>query len=437
MIDTTTRPAGLTREAVEELARRRAEPDWLRRLRLDAFAAYEATPLDDIPTGNWRRANLKGLDLEHQAALSGDATVPASASTIEVAARLVQMDGATVEARLDPALAARGVRVLDLPAALRDAALADRVQSAFGQVVAPTTDKFTALHYAFLNAGAVVHVPRNVVVDRPIALEWRFAQPELAAFVHVLVLVDDGAEVAVLDASASEAREGAPLASGVVEIAAGRGAQVRYVRLQDWAADVWDFSAQRATLGPDAHLRTLNAALGARHSRTAIQVALEGNGSQADILGLVPGTGRQHADFQTLQDHHGSATRSDLVIHNALDDQASTNFTGLIRINADARQTESSQEQKNVLLSPKAKADSDPKLEILNNDVVRCTHGAAVGPIDPEALFYLESRGLPRDEALDLLLEGFFQTVVEKLEMPQLQISVWEAVQRKLRRAEG
>jgi Fe-S cluster assembly protein SufD len=177
--------------------------------------------------------------------------------------------------------------------------------------------------------------------------------------------------------------------------------------------------------------------LGARLSRSTIQVVLQGNGAQADILGVVPGAGRQHADFQTLQDHVGSATRSDLFINTALDDQSSTNFTGLIRINPSARQTESSQQQRNVLLSPKAKADSDPKLEILNNDVVRCTHGASVGPLDPEILFYLQSRGLPHNEALDLLLEGFFQSVVEKLEMPSLQIKVWDAVQRKLRSQEG
>src|SRR5207244_13546643 len=120
---------------------------------------------------------------------------------------------------------------------------------------------------------------------------------------------------------------------------------------------------------------------------------------------------KNHIDLQTLQDHCGDATRNNLAIHDALRDRASANFTGLIRINKSAHQTESSQEQKNILLSDGAKADSDPKLEILNNDVIRCTHGASVGPVDPESVFYLESRGLDRSTAEQLIVDGFFQSV--------------------------
>jgi Fe-S cluster assembly protein SufD len=155
---------------------------------------------------------------------------------------------------------------------------------------------------------------------------------------------------------------------------------------------------------------------------------LEGRGAQADLLGLVDGRGRQYVDFETLQEHFGDATRSDLVIHNALRDRSSANFTGLIRINKSAHQTESSQEQKNILLSERSKADSDPKLEILNNDVVRCTHGAAVGPVDQEMVFYLQSRGLDRPEAEQLIVEGFFQSTLRKLDLPAVEDAVWSAM---------
>jgi Fe-S cluster assembly protein SufD len=163
-------------------------------------------------------------------------------------------------------------------------------------------------------------------------------------------------------------------------------------------------------------------------SRNTVQVVLEGRGSQADLLGVVDIGGRQHVDFQTLQEHYGDATRSDLVIHDALRDRASANFTGLIRINKSAHQTESSQEQKNILLSDSAKADSDPKLEILNNDVIRCTHGAAVGPVDEEMLFYLESRGVDRQTAEALIVEGFFQSTLSRLKLPALEASVWSTL---------
>ena len=205
-------------------------------------------------------------------------------------------------------------------------------------------------------------------------------------------------------------------------------AHLRYVQLQRWAADVWSFSTQRAVLGQDASLRTLNVALGGRLARNTVQVSLDGRGSQADLLGIVRGDERQHVDFQTLQDHSGDATRSDLVIHDALRGRASANFTGLIRINPSARQTASSQEQKNILLSDHAKADSDPKLEILNNDVIRCTHGAAVGPVDEELVFYLQSRGLDRQSAEQLIVEGFFRSVLDKLELPVVHDSLWAAI---------
>ena len=175
-------------------------------------------------------------------------------------------------------------------------------------------------------------------------------------------------------------------------------------------------------------MRALNVVVGARMARNTVQVVLQGRGSQADLLGVAASDGRQHVDFETLQEHYGDATRSDLVIHNALRDRSSANFTGLIRINKSAHQTESSQEQKNILLSDSSKADSDPKLEILNNDVIRCTHGAAVGPVDEEMIFYLQSRGLDRDSAERLIVEGFFQSTLSKLHLPSLEESVWSAI---------
>jgi len=242
--------------------------------------------------------------------------------------------------------------------------------------------------------------------------------------VHTLVIAEDESEVSIVE----DYRGGSGVASGVVEQVVGANAHVRYVQLQRWAPDVWSFSWQRAHLAQDASLKTLNVALGARTARNTVQVLLEGRGGQADLLGVVDGHGRQYVDFQTLQEHSGNATRSDLIIHNALRDRSSANFTGLIRINKSAHQTESSQEQKNILLSERSKADSDPKLEILNNDVIRCTHGAAVGPVDPEMVFYLESRGLDRASAEQLIVEGFFQSTLRKLGLPRVEETLWSAI---------
>jgi Fe-S cluster assembly protein SufD len=270
-------------------------------------------------------------------------------------------------------------------------------------------------------------VPRGVVLAEPIWVSYAFDDPSQAALVHTLIIMDDESEARVVEDFTSAA---GGLASGVVEQSLGANANLRYVNLQRWSPETWAFSTQRAHLGQDAHLRTLNVALGARMARNTVQVVLAGKGSQADLLGVVAAEGRQHVDFETLQDHFGNDTRSDLVIHDALRDRASANFTGLIRINKSAHRTESSQEQKNILLSERAKADSDPKLEILNNDVIRCTHGAAVGPVDQEMIFYLASRGLDQATAEQLIVEGFFQSTLKKLEMPAIADAVWAAIAR-------
>jgi Fe-S cluster assembly protein SufD len=313
-------------------------------------------------------------------------------------------------------------RVVPLEEAVRDAALSPKIQRYFGQIVPPDVDKFVALHYAFFNTGVVVVIPRGTVADEPVWVEY---SGEGAALAHTLVILEDEADVAAL---VEDYKGATGFASGVVEQVLGGNAHLRYVQLQRLAADVWNFSTQRAVLAQDASLRTLNVALGSRMSRNAVQVVLEGRGSQADLLGVVHIGDRQHVDFETLQDHFGDATRSDLVIHDALRDRSSANFTGLIRINKSAHQTESSQEQKNILLSDSSKADSDPKLEILNNDVIRCTHGAAVGPVDEEMVFYLQSRGLDRASAEGLIVEGFFQSTLAKLDSPALAESVWSAI---------
>lgn len=431
---------GLGRQAVEQLSRRQREPEWLLRLRLEAFDHYQSAPRPDQRTEGWRRINLSGLDLDHQTPLAPPANGHHSAGPLprpfragELSGSLALEDGAVAQAWLDADAVRQGVRLLDLGEAVHEAHLSDLVRRSFGTVVPPRADKFAALHYAFWNAGALVYVPRNVVLERPLRVSYSFPTSGVAAFPHTLVVAEEGAALTLLEEYHTPRREGAGLASGAVELLVGRNAQVRYANLQAWADDTWAFSWQRATLAADAHLRTLNVALGSKAARTTVHVSLDGKGAQADLLGAVVADGRQQMDFQTLQDHHGDDTRSDLVFHNALEGRSVSNFTGLIRINLESRRTESSQEQKNFLLSPNARANSDPKLEILNNDVVRCTHGAAVGPLDPELIFYLQTRGLSRADAQALVLEGFFRSVLESLGAPSLLESLWAPVREKLR----
>jgi Fe-S cluster assembly protein SufD len=390
--DTATLPGTvLSRATVEELSAQRGEPDWLRMLRLRAFDAYERMPLPDQHTEGWRRTSLRGLPLDTFDPL---ANAPAPVPR-------------------------QGDNVIDLWEALSDPTLAARIEQHFGRIVAPESDKFSALHYAFFNLGVVILAARNQAIEEPLWITH-----DGASLVHTLILADEGSDLRVIE----EFSGGPAISSGVVEQSLGANANVRYVHVQRLAPDVWNFSWQGAQLREDAWLRTLNVAVGSRMSRNTVQVCLQGARSQADLLGVVETRDRQHIDFQTLQDHSGDNTRSDLVIHDALRDRSSANFTGLIRINPSAHQTESSQEQKNILLSDRAKADSDPKLEILNNDVIRCTHGASVGPVDPESIFYLQSRGVDRRAAEELLVEGFFRSVIDKIGLASVSSAVWRAM---------
>jgi Fe-S cluster assembly protein SufD len=388
----STPKMGLTRRAVEELSRSRSEPEWLLSLRLRAFEVFERLPMPDQRTEGWRRTSLRGLDL---------------ASLDLVSAR--------------PSVSIQGP-ACSLEEALRDPGLEPVVRRHFAQLVDFETDKFVALHYALFNVATVLLVPRGKVIDDPVEIHYSGSGPLLA---HTLMVLEDESDLSGL---VEDFAEGSAFASGVLEAVVGANAHARYAQLQRLDAEVWNFSTQRAILERDASLRSLNVALGARMARNTVQVVLNGRGSQADLLGIVDSSGRQHVDFQTLQDHIGDATRSDLVIHNALREHSSTNFTGLIRINKSAHQTESSQEQKNILLSDSAKADSDPKLEILNNDVIRCTHGAAVGPVDEEMVFYLQSRGLDRSTAEQLIVDGFFQSTLARLGQPSVEEIVWSAL---------
>jgi Fe-S cluster assembly protein SufD len=417
----------LTRETIEELADRRQEPDWLRTIRLEAFDAFERLPMPDQRTEGWRRTSLRGLP-----SFGGLSPLPGTPtpSTFVEDPLAEKAGGALFAFRNGMSLredAPEAGWVMDLQEALQEPLLAERIEKYFGKIARPDVDKFTALHYAFFNSGVAIFVPRGVVLEQPIWVSYAFDDPSQGAFVHTLILMDDESEVSVVEDFTSSS---GGLASGVVEQSLGANANLRYVNLQRFSPEMWTFSTQRAQLGQDAHLRTLNVALGSRMARNTVSVSLDGRGSQADLLGIVAADGSQHVDFQTLQDHFGNATRSDLIIHDALRDRASANFTGLIRINKSAHQTESSQEQKNILLSDHAKADSDPKLEILNNDVIRCTHGAAVGPVDPETLFYLQSRGLDLETAEQLIVEGFFRSTLEKLRSEPIQDAVWLAIAR-------
>jgi len=241
---------------------------------------------------------------------------------------------------------------------------------------------------------------------------------------HSLVIAGRGSRFQYVDEFLSSSRDETSLASGSSEIFLEESANVGYVALQQWGIQTWQFANQRFHLGRDSHLQMVDVALGARMARLRVEAMLEGPGSSADLKGLFFGTGDQAFDFRTLQDHIAPHTTSDLLFKGALRDRAKSVYVGVVRVEAAARGSSSNQANRNLLLSEKAKATSEPILEILNNDILRCSHGATVGPVDPEHLFYLESRGIPRPIAERMLVQGFLGEVLDRLPVAQVRDAV-------------
>jgi Fe-S cluster assembly protein SufD len=427
----------LSREGVEAFSRRRGEPDWLRAARLAAWERFEARQKPTSRDESWRRTDLSGLDLDRLAAPAEGSTAGRSAGLDAVIGQsgaeanlLVIRNGELAERRLDERLGQRGVLLMDLAEAARERP--ELIQPYLAaERSRPNESKLTALAQALWQDGALLYVPRGVVLEDPIQIvHW--SDGEGSSLFYTLLVADEAASVTVVDAYGSPEDRPESLSSGIVDVVVRQAARVGYLNLQERDEQTWHFASMVADQDRDSALTGLTLMLGGRLSRTDLACELRGQGAEADLFGLVFGEQDQHFDLQSFQEHIGSDTRSDLVQKVALRDRSSSNFTGMIRVGLKALRTASNQESRNLLLDPGARADADPKLEILNSDVNRCGHGAAVGPVDEELIFYLMTRGLSHDEAERLIVEGFFNPLLDQVPLEAVRERLWAAIHRKL-----
>ncbi len=362
---------------------------------------------------------------------------PVAAEAGERSGLIVVRNGRVVHHSLDEALEAKGVMVCGLATCER-ADVADDL----GVCSDASPDAFTVLHDAFLAGGAVVKVPAGVVVEKPIVvLHWSEGDG-LASFPHTLVVAGEAAEVTVFDRFGStdhhhrgdQRDEPGHLVDAVVELVLGDGAHVRYVSVQEHGPHTWQVALQRAHVGRDASLRSSAVALGGYYARLRSESLLDGQGGESDLTAVYFGDGQQMLDFRTLQDHHAPSTRSDLLFKGAVEDEAQSVYSGLIRIRRGAQRATAFQTNRNLVLTEGAEAMSVPNLEIEADDV-QCSHASTVGPIDDDQLYYLATRGVPPDEAERLIVLGFFDDVFERLPLPSLvgplRRSVIEKIERR------
>jgi Fe-S cluster assembly protein SufD len=433
----------LSREAVEGLAG--AEPEWLGRRRRDAWSLYERTPLPTTRMEEWRYTDLSrllkldalGLAPWEPRVFEADRGPERLRTAMDAdwaaSGHLVELDGSVAHVDLDGELAAKGVVLTSLRKAVGShPELLEELLAT--QALPADQGKFQALNAALWSDGVLLRVPRGVRLELPVRVSRWVSGAGLAHFSRTLIVAEEGSQVSFVDEILSDDLEEQTLFSSAVEVFARAGAQVQYVSIQRMGEGAFHLAQQRTLADRDATLDTLNISLGASVARLDLNAQLQGPGANSDMLGLCFGDGTQHFDHNTGQDHVAPNSRSDLLYKGALDGRARSVFRGIIKVHKGAQRTDAYQTNRNLLLSERARADSLPNLEIEADDV-RCSHGATVGQLDAEALFYLMSRGLSREQAERLVVMGFLGEVLSRLPLGGVVEKVTRSIEERLRNA--
>lgn len=376
------------------------EPTWLAERRRRGASLTESLPLPDQKVKGWEFTDLSGLDIG-----SYEATDP----EVEVTAA----DGATVVSLAD-ALTSH----------------ADLLREHLGSLV-PVEDPFVARNEASWRDGVLVHVPRGVKVSDPIRVEVPVEASGTAVNWRTLIVLEEGAEAEVWEHWSSPSDEVEGLLNSVVELSVGQAATLRYVNTQDISERSWIFATQRAQVERDGRLDWAALGFGSARGKVRMETKLAGPGSEARVTGGYAGGPGQHLDYDTTQEHAAPNTDSDLAFRGVLAAGATAVWRGMIKVDPGAQQTDAFQECRNLLLSTEAHADAIPGLEILADDV-RCTHAAAIAQIDKEQLFYLTSRGIEPALAKALIIEGFLESLVERLAAGPVRDEISAALERRL-----
>jgi Fe-S cluster assembly protein SufD len=335
--------------------------------------------------------------------------------------------GARVD--LDPALVSKGVIFTDIRTAERDHP--ELLKRLIGQIVKPEDGKFAALASALAGNGVFLYVPKNVEVDSPLHSVLWGPGVDLAHFSHILVYVEDGASVTYVHEAASPDEAGHAMHAGIVEIHVGQDAKLRFVELQSWGRHVWNFSHERARVERGGNIDWIFGAVGSRLTKNFSDLDLAGEGAQGRMSGFYFTDGTQHLDHDTQQNHLAPHTTSDLLFKGALKGKSRSVWQGMIYVAPGAQKTDGYQANRNLILDEQARADSIPGLEILADDV-RCTHGATVGKLEQEPVFYLKSRGIPQVEAERLVVEGFFDPIMQRIPFEGVRERFQQAIHAKL-----
>ncbi|MCA9127641.1 MAG: Fe-S cluster assembly protein SufD [Planctomycetales bacterium] len=424
-------------DGFERLIESLDEPNWLTHQRRAAWQAFESLPWPTRKDENWMRSELRGFKLDRyslatpvQSVSLEQAGVPERlAEGVSPAGVIQTLDGRVVLENLDEQWSKRGVLFGDLSRLA--AAEPERVQAYLGTVVDSQQDRFAALHAATWSGGQLLYVPRGVCIDQPVRVAAGLTDGATDSG-HTLIVLEEGSQATFLYESASTSLTAHGLHLGAVEIVVKPGAHLRYVNLQDWGRGVWHFAHHRAKIDRDASIQWTIAAVGSRFSQVSQQVSLVGQRADCQVNGVLFTQDNQQLTYNTLQHHQAPSCRSDFLYKAALQDKSRTVWRGMIDVDSAAQKTDGYQRNDNLLLSEHARADSIPGLEILADDV-RCTHGSTSGKVDEELIFYAQSRGFTRKEAVRMIVTGFFQKIFDRITIDSVRDALGQAIARQVR----
>ena len=388
--------------------------------RAELLERYRALPLPTTADEPWRFTDLRGFDPD---AFVSNGHVQGQTPAVS----MLDIDVAAVAT-----VSESGLEIERAPARIRFEPLDEHHERLATLVGAD--DKFTAHNAAVWKHGLLVHVPRGVELDQPLYVRVVNSADGGSLFWRLLVVAEEGSRFSLIEEYASASPDVAGYSNAAVEIFVEQGAKLEYVSLQNLSRETWHFATHHARVERDAELDWVAGGFGSKKGKTRIQNDLAGTGATSRVTGAYFTDGTQHLDYDTFQEHIAPSTTSDFAFKGALRDESSTVWRGMIRVEKDAQKTNAYQENRNLMLSEKAHADSIPGLEILANDV-RCTHGATLGQVDRDQLFYLMARGLTRPEAERLIVRGFFQDILDRIELEPVRETLGEALEARIPQA--
>jgi len=433
----STLATGFNQESFDAFIALRDEPSWLTDLRNSAWKRYCSLPMPSQRDEEWMRTDIRLLHLDRFSlpVETDDVTLPTAVlrEGVTLSGMLAMKDSRVIAAELDEQAGAQGVLFGNLETMVREHADLLRPHL-LSRAVDPLQDKFSALHAAFWTGGTLLYVPRGVVLENPLCTLTALSEGQVDLG-HTLVVLEEGAEATLLSESHSMPDCESGFHCGAVEMLLAPESRFRYVNLQEWGRGVWHFSHQKALLDRDASLQWTIGALGSRLSKVNQHVALVGEGADAQVNGIMFSEGRQHLCYHTLQHHEAPSCHSDLLYKSALQDDSRIVWRGMIKVDPLGQKTNGYQRNDNLILDSSARADSIPGLEIEADDV-RCTHGATSGRVDDEMIYYCQTRGLTREEAIRLIVSGFFQQVSDRIPLENVRTALGDAIGRRIREYE-